>query len=240
MIYLAALLAGLVAAVAGWFVTGAVAGWIAGLYGMSDFEGGRGMFAFLVVGPAGGLVAMIATIWAVLRVGRGRAALGATLGRVAGVLVAIAAVVGAGIAIRLWTVPTYSNELPPTLEFELRFPSAMLPADTDVRVELHTDHNVGPALVTTPWPPPDGGHQVIAGVVSLDFKTTARLLVVTVPGQPVRLFRLPLSRDPSSTPSLGDWRHADHIDRGGAEQPEKAPADDPVELRHRVRRAGED
>jgi hypothetical protein len=236
VIYIGALLAGLVAAVGGYFVTGFTAGWIAGLFGMSDFEGGRGMFAFLVVGPIGGLVAMIATIWAVLRAGRGRG----SLGGVAGVLAALVAIVGAGIAVRLWTVPTYSNEAPPSLEFELRFPSAMLPADTDVGVELHTDHNVGPALVTTPWPPVDGGQQVIAGVVSLDFKTTSRLLVVTVPGEPVRLFRLGLSRDPSSTPSLGDWQHAAHLDRGGETQPEKAPADDPVELRYRVRRAGED
>lgn len=240
MIYIGALLAGLAAAVAGWVVTGVVAAWIAGLYGMSDFEGARGMFAFLFVGPLGGLVAMVAAVWAVLRIGRGRAAIGATLARVAAVLGAIAAVVVVGVLVRLWSVPTYTNELPPSLEFELRFPTAMTPADHDVRVEVHTDHNVGPGLVTTPWPAPEHGQQVVAGVVSLDFKTTSRLLVVTIPGQPVRLFRLPLSRDPSSTPALGDWQHAAHLDRGGEAQPEKAPADDPVELRYRVRRAGED
>jgi hypothetical protein len=37
--------AGLVAAIAGWFVTGLVTPWIAGLAGMSDFEGARAMFA---------------------------------------------------------------------------------------------------------------------------------------------------------------------------------------------------
>lgn len=34
--------------------------WIAGLAGMSNFEGGRGYFAGLVVGPIGGFVGLIA------------------------------------------------------------------------------------------------------------------------------------------------------------------------------------
>ena len=71
MIYLLAFLAGIVAAVVGWFVTGAVAVVVAGWYGMSDFEGGRGMFAFLGVGPIGGLICMLAAIRIVLRVGQG-------------------------------------------------------------------------------------------------------------------------------------------------------------------------
>src|SRR5262249_31116297 len=140
MRYLGAVVAGMVGAAAGWFVTGALAAWIAGLYGISDFEGERGMFAFLFVGPIGGPVCLILAVWAVLRIGKGRAPLGATLGRVVLVVASIAAIVGAGIGLRLLTLDTYSNEAPPTLEFELRVPASMrLPDREAVRVELHTD-----------------------------------------------------------------------------------------------------
>src|SRR5262245_66647743 len=100
MLYLWALLAGMGGALAGWFVTGALAAWIAGLYGMSDFEGGRGMFAFLFVGPIGGLLAMILAIWAGLRIGKGRARLGPALGRLGLVLAGSAVVAGGGVGLR--------------------------------------------------------------------------------------------------------------------------------------------
>jgi hypothetical protein len=241
MIYLLAILAGIVGAAVGWFVTAAVTAWIAGMYGMSDFEGARGMFAAFAVGPIGGLVCMILSSWLVLRIGKGRTSLGAAIGRITLVLAGIAAVVGAAIGVRLLTIDTYTNELPPTLEFELRVPKAIAPADRSaLQIELHTDRNVDDSYLSDPWRRDDGDHTLIAGGVPLSFKTSARLLVVSMPGEPVRLFRLPLSRNPGSTAELGEWRHADHIDRGGNEQPVSAPPGDPVELRYRVRRAGED
>lgn len=90
------------------------------------------------------------------------------------------------------------------------------------------------------WGHDGGGHDVIAGSVPLAFKTRSRLLVVSLPDQPNRLFRLSLSRDPASTATLSEWRHADHLDQASEAQPRPAPADDPVELRYRIRRAGED
>jgi hypothetical protein len=108
-----------------WFVTGALAAWIAGLSGMSDFEGERGMFAALFVGPIGDLVCMILAIWCALRIGKGKAPLGATLGRLGLVVAGIAAIDGAGIGLRLLAVDTYFNEASPTLEFELRVPRTL-------------------------------------------------------------------------------------------------------------------
>jgi hypothetical protein len=123
----------------------------------------------------------------------------------------------------------------------VRLPAANAVADRgDVTVELHTDRNVGDGVLTDPWSRIEDGRQVIAGVVPLAFKTSSRLLVVTVPGGRTRLFRLPLSRDPASTADLGAWRHADHVHDAGQDRPVAAPKDDPVELRYRVRRAGED
>jgi hypothetical protein len=238
VIWLVAIVAGIVAAVVGWLVTGSLTVWIAGLYGMSDFEGQRGMFAFLAVGPIGGLVAMVATIWFVLRIGKGRAALGPSLARTGAVLGAIVALVAAAIGIRYLSIDTYTNEAPPRLEFEVRVPDSIPLSDRDaVRVELHTDKNVGDGTLFAPWPRPDG---VIAGSVELAFKTPGRLLVVTLPAQPVRLFRLPLARDPDSTPAFGAWQHATFVDGRDDRPPVAAPADDPVEVRYRVVRAGDE
>jgi hypothetical protein len=206
---------------------------------MSDFEGARGMFAFFAVGPIGGLVAMVVAVWFVLRSGRAGAPVGPTRVRVGGVLAAIAGVVAAGIAIGVGMSDTYTNELPPTLEFEVRAPAAMVPERReDVRVALNTDKNSMDALLSDVRT--EGGERVIVGSVELSFKTRSRLLVVHLPDQPVRLFSLSLGRDPSSTPALGAWEHAKWIDRQAEDaQPEAAPTDDPVMLRWRVRHAGD-
>jgi hypothetical protein len=98
------------------------------------------MFGFLAVGPLGGLVTMVTAVWLVLRRGRGQA----SLGGVAAVVAGIVALAGAAVGVRLLTIDTYSNEAPPRLEFEIRLPATMRLADRDaVRVELHTDRNVG-------------------------------------------------------------------------------------------------
>jgi len=238
--WLLAILAGMVAAAAGWFVTALVAGWLAGLAGMSDFEGGRGMFAAFVAGPAGGLVAMLVAIWLVLRVRRGRASPGPMLLRIGMVLAGIAGVVGGGLALWYWSIDTYSGELPPQLAFDVRLPVAMAVGNRDdVDIELDTDRNSADALLGDPWQRREGDAQVITGLVELAFKTRSRLLVLKLPNQPVRLFRLRLSRDPASTASMSDWQRPDHIDEPAKQGPEAAPPDDPVELRYRVTRAGD-
>ncbi len=240
MLYLWALVAGMAGALGGWFAIGMLAAWIAGLLGMSDFEGQRSMFAFLFVGPLGGFLVMVLAIWAVLRVGKGRARLAPTLGRIGLVMAGVAAVMAAGIGLRLWSVDTYSDEAPPTLEFEIRVPAGMpLPDRSAVRVEVHTDKNGGDGYFADPWLRTERDHRVIAGGVPLAQKTSSRMLVVTLPGQPTRLFRLGLSRDPASTAAFGDWRPPDFVDAPDLKGPQPAPTDDPVTMRYRIRRAGE-
>lgn len=240
MTYLLAALAGVAAAVVGYLISAGLGAWIAGLCGMSDFEGGRGMFAAFVVGPIGGVASMVAAVWWALRRGRGAAPLGASLGRVALVLTAIAVAVGTAIAIRLATLDTYTNEAPPTLEFQVRVPGGMpVPDPSTLRIELHTAKNVGAALLDDRWIPVENDRNQLSGSVPLAIKTSSRLLVVPLPDQPTRLFRLALARDPASS-ALGAWQRPDHVDVPGEPQPRPAPADDPVELRYRVRRAGDD
>ena len=237
MRYALAALAGVAAAVAGWAIAGGLALWLAGLAGMSDFEGGRGMFAFLAVGPLGGLLGLIAATWWALRRGQPSAPRGRIAARVIGVLAAVVGLTAAGLWLWAASGDTYTDSLPPTLEFELHVPASVEPRG--VAVELHTDRNVGeqvePEEAST-----DAAGRVLAGRVALAFKTTSRLLVVSAPGQPRRLFALRLARDPASTAALGDWQPPQFLDDPGDTQPRPAPADDPFALRYRVRRAGED
>jgi hypothetical protein len=199
------------------------------------------MFAAFVVGPVGGLIAMVSSVWLALRWGKGVVPVGWMLLRTASALAAIAALVVAIIALRLYTLDTYTNTLPPTLEFEIRIPATLpVPDRSSLRVEVHTDKNVDDGELGEHWSPGDGAHQVIGGRVSLTRKTWSRLLVVSTPGQPTRLFKVSLPRDPQTTPTLSQWRRPDLIAVEGEEMARAAPADDPFEMRFRVRCAGDD
>lgn len=233
MIYFGAALAGIAGAGLGWLLAGAVALWIAGLCGMGDFEGARGMFAFLAVGPLGGLAGMVAAAWLVLRHRLGPLPRGGLLLRLLAVLAGIAALAAAGIWLRLASLDTYTDRLPPRLDFEVRVPAAMAARPAEVAVALDTDRNVADAILADAWRD-DGGRRILTGSVGLDFKTASRLLVVTLPGQPRRLFRLRLRRDPAPTAALGAWQPPDFIDDPRAAQPQAASPGDPVALRYRV------
>jgi len=241
MIYFVAVLAGIVGAVVGWCVAALAGAWIAGLFGMSDFEGGRGMFAAFFVGPIGGLLAMVGSVWITFRIGKGAQPITAMVARIAAVLACIALLVAAAIEVRLYTLDTYTSSLPPFLEFEIGLPISMrMPSPSELRVELHTDKNVGEGLLSDHWLLERDGRNVLAGSVPLAFKTSSRFLVLSYPDEPTHLFRLPLSRDPDSSAAMGAWHRPDHIDIAGERAPRAAPADDPFEIRYRVRRAGEE
>lgn len=234
MTYLWAVLAGIAAAIVGWLVTGAITAWVAGWAGMSDFEGGRGMFAFLVVGPLGGLFAMIGAAWLTLRLAKGKSSAATAFTRLGLVLVAIAALTAASVLLRLYTIDVYTNRLPPTLEFELRVRALEPPPPAELRVELHTNKNVDEAQLAADWVASDG-LQLLSGTVALAFKTTSRLLVVSLADQRQWLFELRLSRDPGATADMGPWQRPNFLAIGD-EQPQPAPAEAPIEVRYRVQR----
>ena len=142
--------------------------------------------------------------------------------RVIGVIAGIAALVATGLGIRLATLDTYTNTLPPQLQFELRVPTGLAGPRDAVAIELDTDKNVANALIGDDWRD-EGATRVLTGLVSLDFKTTSRLLVVSLPDQPKRLFRLRLDRDPDATPALSEWQPPDFTDVPGEEKRASQP-----------------
>ena len=67
MKYVIAALAGVFGLALGWIVAAFGFLIIGGMVGVSDFEGQRAMLAFFAVGPVGGVVGLIAGIWAALK-----------------------------------------------------------------------------------------------------------------------------------------------------------------------------
>ena len=103
------------------------------------------------------------------------------------------------------------NPAKPAVEFEIRLPKAALTAATDTQVELLTDRNqklakVQEALASTP-----DGRSILRGTVTLDYRTTERMMVLNLPGQGQSTFRLRLPASPSHSGQFGPWHLADGI-----------------------------
>jgi hypothetical protein len=103
------------------------------------------------------------------------------------------------------------NPAKPAVEFEIRLPKAALSAVADTQVELRTDRNqklakVADALAATP-----DGRSVLKGTVTLDYRTTERVVVLNLPGQDQPRFRLRLPASPSHSEAFGPWHLADGI-----------------------------
>ena len=126
------------------------------------------------------------------------------------------------------------NPAKPAVEFEIRLPKAALATATDTQVELLTDRNqklakVEGALASTP-----DGRSILRGTVTLDYRTTERMMVLNLPGQGQGTFRLRLPASPSRSGQFGPWHLADDIvpANGGAVTSE---VHDAFAIRYRVR-----
>lgn len=234
MTYLLATLAGIVGAAIGWFAAGMLALVLAGLSGMSDFEGGRAMFAFWGVAPIGGLVGLLLGIVLVLRHHGKLSGFRALAGRLVMVVGAIAALAAAGVLLRLHTLPDLQHPLP-RIVFEIRLPPDAKPVDKKaVRITLDTDVNQTDALLETNWLTQEGGRAVLHGFVDLYKRTTNRLLVLKIAGEPDRLFEIKLWGNPGPTKTFTDWTQVEYISK--EEGLRRAEDNDRYEFRFRVDR----
>jgi hypothetical protein len=83
----------------------------------------------------------------------------------------------------------------------------------------------------------DGGRPVIPGAVDLYFRTTSRILVLRLPGEPDRLFVLKLADNPGAQAEFGPWQRVDYIDDQPQQAARKGGEGDDYEIRYRVERA---
>jgi len=102
------------------------------------------------------------------------------------------------------------NPSKPAVEFEIRLPKAALSAISDAQVELRTDRNQKLAQVLGALDSSDG-LSVLKGSVTLDYRTTDRVVVVNLPGHAQCEFKLRLAANPSRSGQFSPWHLADRV-----------------------------
>ena len=102
------------------------------------------------------------------------------------------------------------NPARPAIEFEIRLPKSALTAISDTQIELRTDRNQTLAKLQDALDLTDG-RSVLRGSVALKYRTTDRVVVLNLPGQPQREFKLRLSASSSHSDQFSPWHLADRI-----------------------------
>ena len=237
MSILRAIIGGIAGLLGGYFAAALLSNVVMGWYGVSDFEGGRGMAAAFLFGPLGGLLGLIGGIWLGLRLG-GRQPAGKALKGAGIALLAIVAIAAAGLAIQYYSVPQRLeyDQAGASLEFELRAPAGFaVPDPGTIEVSLDTDLNQQPASWRDPVLRREGDWQVLSGEVELYYRTSSRLLVVKFPDGRDRIFQPGLAAKPDPEQGWSAWRPVDFVGLPDQPQTVKPGPEDPLELRYRVR-----
>jgi hypothetical protein len=128
------------------------------------------------------------------------------------------------------------NLAKPAVEFEIRLPDAAALAVSagTTQIELHTDKNQTLAKLREGLASTEDGRTVLRGSVPLDFRTTDRIVVLNLPGQPQRLFKLRLAANPSHSDQFGPWHLADRVTPITANEPVRTAPNDAFAIRYRV------
>ena len=234
MIYLIALLAGLLMAAIGAVLGLAFGGALAGVFGISSFEGAAGYFAVSIAILAG-LIGLVAGIVLALWIKGGISGFFALGARTAIVVVVIAALATGGVLIRLATIEHFSGGHP-TMEFEIRLPAGMAaPERGKVDFEMQAGSQRSGGLFKDEWMRREDNRVVLAGLAPLYTRTSSRILVVTLPGQPKLLFQIGLSATPTPSNDYGAWQRVSFLDSMKADsQPRRPNASETFEIRFKV------
>ncbi len=124
------------------------------------------------------------------------------------------------------------NPAKPAVEFEIRLPKVALAAGSGTQVELVTDRNQKLARMQAALASDPNGRAVIRGSVTLDYRTTDRVVVLHLPGQPQRLFKLRLAANPGHSDRFGPWHLVDRVVLPGRESAREL--NDAFAIRYRV------
>lgn len=236
---LRAIAGGILGLLAGYFAAAFLSSIVMGWFGVSDFEGGRGMAAAFAFGPLGGLLGLGGGIWLGLRRRGASQPVGKALGPAGIAVLAIVALAAGGLALYYFSVPQRLeyDQAGASLEFELRAPRDFkLPGNPEaIEVSLDTDLNQQPATWLDPAMRQEADWQILAGTVELYYRTSSRLLVFRFPGGRDRIFRLGLAAKPDPEDGWSDWRGVDFVGLPDQPQTVKPGPDDPFGLRYRVR-----
>lgn len=234
MVYFLASLAGAAGAFGGWLLTGAIIAFFAAAFGLPGFE--RAPATFNVLGPVGGFAGLFAGIAIVLRLKGGIRARGELVRRGAYTMLFVGAAVTGAFHLGSSALAHLGvNPQPPAVAFEIRLPQLALTETqrSEAQVELHTDRNQAVAKLSGKWSTTDDGRPVLSGSVPIAHATSQRTVILNLPGEPSRLFRLRLAASPSQSESFSPWHQVDFIDNGTT-APERARPNAGFAIRYRV------
>jgi len=125
------------------------------------------------------------------------------------------------------------NPSKPAVEFEIRLPKSALSAISDTQVELHTDRNQKLAQLSDRFDSSDG-RSVLRGSVTLDYRTTDRVVVLNLPGQAQFEFKLRLAANPTHSDQFGPWHLVDRIASPTTGEVAGTASHDAIAIRYRV------
>lgn len=103
------------------------------------------------------------------------------------------------------------NPARPAIEFEIRLPKTALTSAADMQVELLTDRNQKLASLENDLAMTGDGRSVLRGTVTLDHRTTDRVMLLSLPGHTRSTFRLRLPASPTRSSGFGPWHLADNV-----------------------------
>ena len=126
------------------------------------------------------------------------------------------------------------NPTKPAVEFEIRLPKAALSDVADTQVELRTDRNQKLARLQGALASDDDGRSVLKGSVVLDYRTTERFVILTLPGQAQYQFKLRLAASPSHSDQFGPWHLADRMASPNKGETTGTELHDAFAIRYRV------
>lgn len=128
---------------------------------------------------------------------------------------ALAVIFAAGSNLRLGAMEHLGlNAGARSIEFEIRLPPVVATGSSkrEAQVELVTDVNQSIAqLRSGDWSAGDDGRAILKGTVPIEYRTARRTLVLNMPGQPQRQFRIRLAANPSRTADFSPWHLVDYV-----------------------------
>lgn len=124
----------------------------------------------------------------------------------------------------------------PAVAFEIRLPQAAAISDLkrEAQVELLTDLNQTLAQLDDHLAATEDGRAVLRGSVPLKFRTSERMVVLSLPGQAQRAFKLRLPPNPSPSDDFGPWHMVDRVVPTGRTATSRGAPDDSFAIRYRV------
>lgn len=130
------------------------------------------------------------------------------------IALALAVILVAGFNLRLSAMEHLGlNAGGRSIEFEIRLPPVVAAGSSkrEAQVELRTDLNERIAELRGADGSTDDNRATLKGTVPIEFRTANRTLVLNLPGQPQRLFKVRLSANPSRSTEFGPWHEVDQI-----------------------------